>query len=79
MCGGFRPPAAPAGNWRTAKETLWPSRAGNSALLAFVTLKVGGVSSARVRRRAVKVNKFESTEVAFGGTMRSVRMSGSLA
>jgi len=32
----------PAGYWRTAKETLWPLRAGNSAKLAFVTLKVVG-------------------------------------
>jgi hypothetical protein len=67
----------PAGNWRTATETLWPVRAGNSAILAFETLKtVGGGAPSRVLM-PVNVKKLLSRMVTFGGTIKSERISGS--
>ena len=69
----------PAGYWRTAEETLWPFRAGNSAILAFRTLKVVGNGASTRTLMPVKVKTFPSTMVVFGGTMKSEMMSGSPA
>lgn len=43
-----------------AVETLCPLRAGNSAMLAFDTLKIGGSSPSIMLRIPVKVKKFPS-------------------
>lgn len=75
MCGGL---TLPPGNSRIAYETLCPSRAGNSALLAFSTLKAEIVLGENMGRKPVKVKKLPSG-VVLGGTMKSVRMSGSPA
>ena len=70
----------PPGNSRIAYETLCPSRAGNSTLVAFNTLKSETVLlGKKMTRKPVKVKKLPSDMVVLGGTMKSVRMSGSPA
>ena len=69
----------PAGYWRTAYETLWPLRAGNSAMLAFKTLKVVGGAARTIALMPVYVKKLPSTLVTFGGTIKSEMMSASPA
>ena len=69
----------PAEYWRTAKETLWPLRAGNSAKLAFVTLKVVGGFALWRALKLVNVKKSPSTLVTFGGTKKSEVISASPA
>lgn len=68
----------PDGNWRTVYETLWPLRVGNSAKVAFNTLKVVGGAPPTRARMPVNVKKFAST-VVVGATMKSLSMSGSPA
>ena len=69
----------PPGNSRIAYETLCPSRAGNSTLVAFNTLKSETVLlGEKMTRKPVKVKKLPSGMV-LGGTMKSVRMSRSPA
>lgn len=64
-----------------AVETLCPLRAGNSAMLAFDTLKIGGSSPSIMLCIPVKVKKFPSMASfeELAGITKSVRMSGSLA
>jgi len=76
VCGGLM---VPGGYIRAAYATLCPSRAGNSALLAFNALKVEGcMFGGRRARKPVNVKKLASTWVPVGA-MKSVRMSGSPA
>lgn len=51
---------------------------GNSALIAFVTLKFGGMES-KTPCRPLKVKKFPYGAGTLGGTMKSDKISGSLA
>lgn len=76
MCGGLRVPFAYSS---TAKETLCPLRAGNSAMLAFNALKVVGGSDPTKERMPVNVKKFPSIMVTFGLVKKSERISGSPA
>jgi hypothetical protein len=75
VCGGL---VEPAGNSRTAIETLCPFRAGNSVKAALETLKAVGRPLPTRERMPVNVKKFPST-VTFGGAIKSVRMFGSAA
>jgi hypothetical protein len=76
VCGGL---IVPGGYTRAAYDTLCPSRAGNSALLALNALKVeGSVFGGRRARKPVNVKKVLSIVVPTGA-MKSVRMSGSPA
>jgi len=69
----------PLGNSRVAYETLCTSRAENSTLVAFNTLKSETVLlGENMTRKPMKVNKLPSGMV-LGGTMKSVRMSRSPA
>lgn len=69
----------PPGNSRIAYETLCPSRAGNSTLVAFNTLKAETMLlGEKMARKPVKVKKLPLGMV-LGGTMKSVRISGSPA
>lgn len=63
-----------AGFCKIAKETLWPLRAENFAMLALLTVKFdGGWSSLTINRIPVKV---ENWPVTFGGARKSERISG---
>ncbi|KAA8544267.1 hypothetical protein F0562_022279 [Nyssa sinensis] len=62
--GGLTPPA---GNWSTARETLWPFRAGNSAMLTSVTLKFGGFWGSNTLQQSREVASLAIVQMAIAG------------
>ena len=69
----------PDGYCRIAYETLWSLRAGNSAMLALVTLKAVGRGAWIRILMPVNVKKLLSTLVTLGWTIKSEVISGSPA